>query len=156
MRASHLLLIACMLGGNEVSSAQLEIIGSWSPVIGAADLWGVPGSDFRSPIESDSAQSTLAVVGTEGRAWVLKVRRSDSNMPEGVRFALRRTTTGSGPGAIDGGADYVFPETADVIFLTGFGDRMGINLQLKLEGVSLHQSPGFYGANLVYGLEQSP
>ncbi|WP_233490323.1 hypothetical protein [Thiocapsa marina] len=124
--------------------------GDWSETIDAGDLIAGAGSDIRSPIESGSYQATLDISNTGGALWTVGVQRSGSSLPSGVTLAVRRTSDGSGGGSITGGQSYLTVGSLEQAIFYGSGDRSGIRLQLRLDGVSVGNGPGAYDTTLIY------
>jgi hypothetical protein len=127
--------------------------GGWSETIDAADLFAGAGTDIRSPIESGSSEFRVDVSNTGGASWTVRLRRSDLSWPSGVALAARRTTDGSGPGSISGGASYQSVTALEQALFSGSGDRSGIGIQLKLEGLSVQHAPALYETTLTYSIE---
>ena len=127
--------------------------GGWSQTIDAGDLFAGAGSDLRSPIESGSSEFRVDVSNSGGASWTLSLRRSDLSWPSGVALAARRTSDGSGAGSISGGTGYQSVTALDQALFSGSGDRSGIGIQLKLEGLSVQHAPAFYETRLTYSIQ---
>lgn len=139
---------------SAIQGAELTLYGNWTETITRDDLVAGAGSDLRSPFASSVAQAALDVTQTGGNSWTLKVRIGGTQWPADVSVAVRRTSSGTGAGAISGGTGYLPVTGADQILFTGSGDRSNIQLQLKAEGFSVaRHSPDVYTTTLVYTLE---
>lgn len=141
------------LGGvPAVAAPTITATGDWSPSIGAADLQGGPGSDLLATYESSGSQVTLDIGSLAGDAdaWRIDVRRTDSDWPVPFTLAVRRTADGMGGGSISGGDSYLTITESDQALFSGAGDRLGIEAQLRLGGVSLAIPPGIYSTTLTY------
>ena len=142
-----------VLTAGAVEAADIGAVGSWSNTIGSHDLIAGAGTDFRSPIESDPGLGTIEIANTGGHTWSVRVRREGSALPAGVALAVRRTSNGSGGGNINGGTEFLVVGDQEQTFFTGAGDLAGIGLQLRLDGVSISQGPGFNDSTLVYRID---
>ena len=91
----------------------------------------------------------ISVVGN----WTVKVLKSDLNWPVGVSVAVRRSSDGSGSGTISGGTGYLAVSGTEQVLFSGSGDRSGIQLQLKTEGLSVGASPDNYSTTITYRVE---
>lgn len=135
-----------------VQAANLTLIGHWSEQIGSSDLVGGAGSNLQSSFQSDSAQTTLSVSGTAGQPWMVRLRRDGAEFPSGVALEVQRTNSGNCSN-LSGGIDPLVVSSQDQILFSGMGDCNGIALQLRLQGISVQQTPGIYGTSLVYSLQ---
>jgi hypothetical protein len=150
MRWMCCLLLWCSC---QAFAADITVTGNWSAAITRDDLTGGAGTNLRSPIESNSGQVTLDILNTGGATWMVMVARNDINWPVGVALALRRTSTGAGTGAISGGAAYLSLGPGAQTFLTGSGDRTGIQIQLKSDGMSVKNIAGLYNGTISYVIQ---
>jgi len=145
------LLALAMTAGAQ--AAGMTLIGNWFEMIGTDDLVMGAGTDFRSTIETGAAGATLGITNTQGAPWTLWVRRDASTLPAAVSIAVHRTSDGTGNGSISGGTDYLMVQDYEQLLFQGSGDRSGINLQLRVAGISISQGPGAQGCNLIYRLQ---
>lgn len=152
MQAQSMLCVAFLLMAAFSQAADVNVVGSWSERIGAADLSAGAGTDIRWPIESDPYQVQISIDNTGGGPWTLMVRRFGSNLPAGVTVAIRRTTGGSGDGVV-GGESYVMVTEIDQPLFYGTGDSSGIGIQQRLDGVSIGQGRGDYSGELLYRVQ---
>ena len=127
----------------------LVCTGSWSPVIGAADLVAGAGSALRSTYESAADQVSVTISDTAGSgdAWRVDVRRVDGTWNDDVDLWIVRTSDGTG-GTVTGGTSYVQVTTSDQTFFSGSDDVSGIACRLRLTGVSIAVPPGSYGTTV--------
>jgi hypothetical protein len=147
--AAGALSLGAIPGAN---AASVNLVGDWRPTIGTSELVGGAGTDFRSTIESSAYQATLNVSNTDGASWSLVVSRSGFSLPTGVTLAVRRNGSGS-CGNLIGGLDYVAVSDQGQALFSGTGDCSSIGIQLRLEGVSIRQSPGFYETTVLYTVQ---
>ncbi len=148
MTAGALSLVV-ILGAN---AASVNLVGDWVQTIGTPELVGGAGTDFRSTIESSAYQATISVSNTDGESWRLVVNRSGFSLPAGVTLAVRRNGSGS-CGNLIGGLDYVPVSDQGQELFSGTGDCSGIGIQLRLEGVSIRQTPDFYETTVLYTVQ---
>lgn len=140
-----LLTLAIAAPGADISS-----LGNWTETIDAADLIAGAGSDVTSEYESISGSTTLDIMNTAGSSWRILVRRSDGTWHGNLTLFVRRTSDGSGSGAILGGASYMQLSTLDAELFTGTGDRSSIAVQYKLTGMSKDISPDIYNSGIIF------
>lgn len=152
LRAGALCALALLAASPLAYAVDIAVTGSWFETVDRADLSAGAGSDVRTPIESSAAQVTLDITNTLGAGWTVQLARSDISWPAGVAIAARRTSDGAGGGSIAGGAAYVAANGAPQIFFTGTGDRTGIQIQIRTEGLSVRTAPGTYTSGLIYSV----
>ncbi len=156
-RVSFLTLLAAgvlsMLLSSGGSAAGINLFGNWSTEIGLNTLTGGIGTDYASPIESDSGQAAVEISDTGGGPWRVWVRQ-DGPLPSGVTLAVRRSGLGNGVGSISEGNSYVALSQAEQLFFSGEQDRAAITLQLALFGVSISHPPGSNGCSVIYRVSQ--
>lgn len=134
-------------------ASDLSAAGIWSTSLTASDLAAGPGSDLRSPVESAAGQVALTISNTAGGSWTVTVRDDGALWPAGVHISVRIASTGSGSGSVSGGGAYLALGGAAQTLLSGTGDRADVQLQFKLDGVSVRNSLGNYSANIIYSLQ---
>ena len=136
------------------SEAQLSITssGDWLEVIDSSDLISGAGSDLKSSYESAQNATVLSISGSQDPldAWHVNIRRIDSTWHNNFILYARRTSDGTGNGSISDGTSYIIVDTTDSFFFSGSGDRSGINIQYKLEGMSIQIPPNNYSTNIVF------
>ena len=144
-----------------VPGAQAEIAitvsGDWYETIDKNDLQAGPGSDLESSHTSVSGQVTIDISGTSGPAdaWRVDVRKMDGNWNGSLQPYVRRTSDGSG-GSIVGGGSYQQVTDMDTSFFSGAGDVSGIQVQLRLDNVSIQIPPASYSTVLYYTVVDIP
>ncbi|HCA47342.1 MAG TPA: hypothetical protein DEP45_08255 [Armatimonadetes bacterium] len=131
----------------------MYVSGGWTTLtITASDLVGEAGSGLVSTYDSDPATAALDVANTSSSsdAWRIEVRRSESaSWSDSCRVLIRRTSDGSGAGFVSGGTIYQEVGLIGAAFFDGSGDRLGINLQVRIDGVSVSDGPSMYSSDLV-------
>ena len=132
----------------ETGAIQILISGSWTRTIDAADLSGSAGSDLNSVYESATNQIGIEIRQT-GTTWRVDIKKVDTNWHADFHLFARRTSNGSGSGSISGGTTYQEITDADQAFFNGSSTRNFIDVQLRLEGVSV-QIPQDSYATVVY------
>lgn len=142
-----------LLLAADASAADINLVGNWSTQIGASNLVAGIGSQYVSPIESDSAQATVTINNTADGAWRVWVRQ-DGSLPAGVTLGVRRTGNGSGGGGISGGTSYLTLTGSEQELFNGSMDRTGVTLQLGLFGVSVSHPAGTGGCSVIYRVSQ--
>jgi hypothetical protein len=138
---------------SPVRASDITAVGVWSTSLTASDLAAGAGSDLRSPIEGAAGHVALTISNTAGASWTVTVRNDSVLWPAGVHISVRIASTGSGAGSVSGGGAYLALDGAAQTLLSGTGDRADVQLQFKLDGVSVRNSFGNYSANIVYTLQ---
>jgi hypothetical protein len=135
----------------------ITVTGSWSLSIGQADLQGAAGSDLTTYYESATTQLTMAISGSGGHTWRVDVKRVDSTWHGNFGLSIKRTNGGtSGTGSLyAGGTEYGLITTSNQTFWTGIGDRAGIYLQEKLDGVSCAIPAASYSTTIYFTVVQT-
>jgi len=131
-------------------AANITITGSWSLVIGAGDLTGRPGTNLTAAYNSATNQVLMGVTTGAGLTWRVDVLRIDSHWHANLVLSIRRTGTGSGTGTVTGGGGFQAITTTSQTFVTGSGNRAGIQLQERLGGVSVSIPADTYTTTVQY------
>ena len=135
-------------------ATDIAVTGTWSPVYSAGDLVSGAGSDFASQLESAGGQATMDISNSGGAGWTVRVRKSDLAWSSGASLAVKLSSpSGTGPGSVSGGASYLAVTDSDQVLMTGSGDRSGIQLRFRLQGVSIRNARGNYGTSLTYSVQ---
>lgn len=127
----------------------LRVTGSWSRTVDAGDLTGPPGSDL-NPIQESTADQVLLSIRQTNANWNIYVLRIDTNWNSGLRLYVRRTSEGSGPGNVTAGLSYQEVTGTDQTFFSGYRQRQNINIQLRLEGISVQIPADTYSTTVYY------
>jgi alpha-ketoglutarate-dependent taurine dioxygenase len=130
------------------------VTGSWSETVDQADLASGAGSSLKSEYESTSSAFQVQVLGFGSDAkkpdsWRVDVRRSDTMWDSRLVLQVKRTSEGSGTGAVSGGAAYQTVTGTDQTFIQGSNDRANIRVQARVTGVSLSVPPSAYQTFIV-------
>jgi len=144
--------IVMALSGQVRAAQSVVVTGSWSLQVDASDLAGGAGTDIDPAIESAASQITINISGTtdSSDAWRVEVSLGAGALPDGAGVAIRRTSPGSGPGAVSGGTGFIALSTTPVELLSGTGDRAGILAQLQLDGLSVSTGVDAWASSVVY------
>jgi len=154
-QAIPVLICACTLFVGQPSwSIDITTTGSWSEYIDVDDLQSGAGSDLTDTYTSAVDEVTLDIDNTTGSSdsWRVDVSRADTDWPTGVRLYVQRTSAGTGSGSISGGGTYSEVTSSDTTFFSGAGDRTGIDIQLRITGMSLSVSPDTYLTTVTYSV----
>ena len=133
-----------------IHAQDITVTGSWSETIDGTDLQFGAGSDLVDTYESQSDQIIIDVTGAIGKSWRVDVSKVDGNWHGNFHLYVRRTSDGTGSGSITGGTAYQEVTDTDQIFFEGSLDRPDVNVQLKLEGVSIQVPPDTYSTTVYY------
>jgi hypothetical protein len=148
-RGTVLFLAGAFIVMNFAEAANITITGSWSRVIGSGDLTGGAGSNLTATYTSATNQVLLGVTTTLVN-WRVDILRIDTHWHANFVLSIRRTGTGSGTGTVTGGGAYLTITTASQTFVTGSGNRAGIQLQERLQGVSVSIPADTYTTTIQY------
>lgn len=153
-KVSFAILLSAILpvAGTSWAAISITAAGFWADIIDETDLVGGPGSNLIDTHESAADQVSIDITGTTGDsdAWRVDVKRLDTAWHADLHLHVQRTSGGSGSGSISGGASY--QEIGDTYqsFFSGNGDRTGIDLQLKMTGVSVAVPAATYSSTVYY------
>ena len=136
-------------GEKGEAAVSITVSGSWSLSADASDLVAGAGSDLIGTYESNSDQIVLDIDVGRGNFRV-DVNKINTNWHSDFQLSVRRTSDGTGDGKISGGTSYQEITDTYQSFFTFKKDRTGINLQLKLSGVSVQVAPDTYTTTVYY------
>lgn len=146
------ILFFCM---STVHGADVTVLsGPWFMSIGSTHLEAGAGSEFLSPVSSDTFIAVLAISNTGGANWNLSIARegNEAQWPAGVSISLRRSGGSAEAGIIDGLTFRAL--TSDLQpFFSGSGDYANVEILVRLDGVTTHTPPGFYSLAIRYAVE---
>ena len=142
-------LAVLLLFTAETLAIQIVVTGSWTRTIDAADLQGLAGSDLNPVYESATKQIGIEIRQTSAN-WSVDIKKIDTNWHGNFHLFVRRTSNGNGSGSISGGTTYQEVTDVDQAFFSGFRVRTFIDIQLRLEGVSVQVPQDSYTTTLYY------
>jgi hypothetical protein len=130
----------------------IKITGKWNLKIDENDLVGGAGTTFPDAFESktDEISITISKTTTPTTPWRVDIRRIDINWHPNLTLFVKRTSDGTGDGTIDNGTTYQQVTLIDQFFFSGTGERSKIDIQLKIEGVSLPVPVDTYSTEIYY------
>jgi hypothetical protein len=146
-------LLGFILLINEArSDTYLNLTGKWSEIINSEDLQDGAGSDFNESFESSSDKVTMDILGIAGASdpWQVDIKKVDIKWSDDFHFSIKMTSVGIGDGSIIGGLLYQEITDDNQYFFSGSGNRVGINFQQKLTGVSATNLAGKYSITIMY------
>lgn len=147
-----LLIGLILLCSKAEAPISITVTGDWSETINASDLQAGAGSDLISTYESVSNAVSIDISGTAGVSdnWRVDIKKVDSVWHNSFHLYVKRTSDGAGSGSVSGGASYQEVTDIDQSFFSGDNDRSNINVQLKLDGVSIQIPPDNYATTIYY------
>ncbi len=153
-RISLLILLSLLIftGVIWAQSTTITVTGNWSVTIGSSDLVSGAGSDLTNFYES-TADAVIIDVDVAGAGeWSVDVKKVDSNWHSNFQLFVKRTSDGSGPGSgyISGGTSYQEVTDTNQSFFSGAYDRSDIDIQLKLDNVSVQIPADTYTTTVTY------
>lgn len=143
--------------------AQIEVTPAtgWNVgTFGAAQLTGLPGTNFTSTQTSASNLLTINVTRwpTGDWSWRVDVSKADTTWNGAMTLWILRTGngTGTGTGASISGGNVSFQQITGTAtsFYTGRRDRTGVTAQLELRGLAVTVGPNAYSTTVTYTLVQ--
>lgn len=146
-------LLACALvAASAASATDISASGIWSPSLQGRDLGAGAGGPLRSTLESPAGQVVLIISNAGAASWEVTVRNDGTALPAGVQMSVRVTSAGTGNGVLSAAGAYVRLDGSAQTLLTGSGERSGVLLQFRLDGISLRNPVGHYAATVIYSL----
>ncbi|MGB2697987.1 MAG: hypothetical protein WBD28_09055 [Candidatus Zixiibacteriota bacterium] len=144
--------ILLLLTLARVEAIDISAVGGWGETIDASDLVSGAGSDLIDTYESTTDATVIDISNCVDKfdAYRVDVRRVDGTWHADFTLYVRRTTVGIGPGSIKGGTAYFEITVTDSEFFTGKGDRINIDVQYQLTGMSVSVSPNTYSTTVVF------
>ena len=148
-RATALSIWAMLAAHPPLAALGITVTGSWSQTIGPANLVSGAGSDLANPYVSGAAQIILSFTGIGSKDYHVTVQRVDTSWNSNLNLYVQRT---SAQGNITGGATYMLVTTTAQTFFNGAGNPSpsNVNVQVKLDGVSLQVPPAAYTTGLTF------
>ena len=143
-----ILLWGLIFFANKAEALDIAVTGDWSETINASDLISGAGSDLIDSYESAFNAVSLSISGTTG-TWRIDVKRVDSTWHGDFILYVKRTSDGTG-GSVSGGTAYQEVSATSLSFFSGSDDVSGINVQLKLSGVSIQIPPDTYTTTIYH------
>jgi hypothetical protein len=159
-RAAAGLLPAVLILATILNAAiAITVSGSWTLAIGQSNLTGSAGSNLTSSYESSTSQLSMSISGLSSTltTWRVDVKRIDTNWNPGFTISIKRTNSGtSGTGTVNsGGTTYTAVTTTAQSLWTGRGNKSGIYLQEKLDGISCSIPAATYRTTLSFTVVQT-
>lgn len=129
----------------------ITVAGSWFLTINASDLLAGAGTDLIDTYESAADAVSISISETTGASdnWRVDVKKVDTDWESSFHLYVKRTSQGTG-GSVSGGTAYQEITDADQSFFNGSDDVSGIDIQLKLSGVSVQIPPDTYTTTVYY------
>lgn len=144
-------------------NAQLVIsqVSNWQEDLDQTDL-AIPdeaGSDLNSVLESSSNYNQFDILNVaDSQDWKITVSKSDINWPGAFLPYVQFTTTGTPCGSCAGVnvgtsvSGYLQITGIEQDFILGSGEVTGIDVQFKVEGISLTVDADNYSTEIIFTL----
>lgn len=132
----------CLLANFPALAGDITATGGWTDTVDSADLQSGAGSDLTASYESAADATGLDI--TAAADFRVDIRRNVGTWDAGLTLYARRTSAGSGSGAVSGGTTYQELTTTDLEFFTGDQNRTGVEVQYQIGGMSVDISPDTY------------
>ena len=132
-----------------LEAIDISLQGDWSTTLGALDLEAGAGSELTGVHQSDTDHAVISIAGATG-PWRVDARKSDLTWDSALQLAVRRTSDGTGSGSISGGTSYLDVSAFDATLFSGDADRDGVDLQIRLSGVSAALGASSFSTTLTY------
>ena len=117
------------------------------------------GYDLEPMIETSASFNQLDVLNVaKSKDWKVSVSRRDVNWPGALTLSVKRTSTGTacmGCSGVNVGlspSTYIPLTAAEQNFIYGTGEVTGINIQMRIQGVSLTIDADTYSTEVIYTL----
>lgn len=132
-------------------SLDVTVTGTYTESIDATDLISGAGSNLTASYESAADQVIMDISNSlgGGDSWRIDVSKSDISWSASITLYVKRTSDGVG-GSVSGGTTYMEITDVDQQLCTGTDDVTGIDLQYKVDDISISIDPGNYDTSIVY------
>ncbi|PXY01653.1 hypothetical protein DF185_09300 [Marinifilum breve] len=144
MRVRILIILLCGFSCS-VYAQKIEVKGKWKINVSAKDILNA-GNDYNTCYESSEGEVEFRVKNNwnheyNGYSWIVYINKQDEIWHPNLKLSVRRTSDGSSAYAcysyIYGGGYYRNVSDRHSFFCAGYRGRDNVELQYKLEGVSL-------------------
>jgi hypothetical protein len=163
MNFKKLILVFTFFTGVHQADAQviLSTIRSYSETIDQFDLEmsREAGSDLNSSFETSATFNQLDILNVaSNQGWRIAISREDINWSGAFTLSVRRNSTGTACGTcmgVNGAASpsaYIAISAVETDYIFGTGEVTGIDLQFRVEGLSLTVPAASYSTEIVYTL----
>jgi len=146
-----LIILVSITLWKKIEAIDIVVTGDWLLTVDASDLQAGAGSDLIDTYESIADAISISISGTTGASdnWRVDVKKVDTDWHSSFYLYVKRTSGGTG-GSVSGGTAYQEITDVDQSFFDGSDDVSGINIQLKLSGVSVQIPPDTYTTTVYY------
>ena len=127
----------------------VSVTGNWTLVIDTPDLIAGPGSDF-NPQYLSAVDQVIVAVSSTGKAWAVSIEGAFTYWHGDLSLDVHRTSEGSGSGTISGGTGWQQVTTSSQQFFDGSKRRTDVNVQYRLNGMSVQVPPDTYSGTITY------
>jgi hypothetical protein len=143
--------VVCLLVPIHALAGNIAATGGWTRTIDSSDLSSGPGSDLNPSYESAANATSLDL--TSNSDYRVDVRRTDSAWSGAFTLYIQRTSDGIAghtSSTISGGTAYQSVSTSDGEFFIGYRDRIGVEVQYRVDGVSVSIGPDTYSSTITF------
>jgi hypothetical protein len=130
--------------------AAIDVAGSWSLAVSSGDLIAGAGSDLNGTYDSPADQVAISITQRVGAWSVASAISAGGGWNGSLTLWVRRSSSGSGGGTVQGGLSYQMLDAVSREFFTGTDDKIGIGVQLRLTGMSVQIPDATYSCSVVY------
>jgi hypothetical protein len=128
-----------LLAAADARALTFSVTGGWSLSLGLPNLAGPAGSDLVA-LHTSAANAVVveiaeALLDTE--PWTVTIHRTDVLWDPSLSLSMARTSAGLGSGTITGGLTFQIVGTVAQTLFQGTGNRSSIQVQMRLDGVSV-------------------
>lgn len=150
-----------LIGGMGHAQVVIVSVSNYREDVDENDLT-VPleaGYDVDPMIETSASFNQLDVLNVaKSKDWKVTVSRRDVNWPAALTLAVKRTSLGTSCGGCPGVNAGLSPSTyipltgVEQNFIFGTGEVSGVNIQMRIQGLSLTIDADTYSTEVVYTL----
>ncbi len=146
---------------NSQAQVVVTAVTNWKRDVDANDLTTSfeAGNDLKSTVETAPNFNQLDIRNVETtQQWKVAISRQDINWPAALTLSVIRNSVGTPCGGcmgvnVGGSPSVYVPITViETDFIQGSGEVTGINLQYKIEGISLTIPADSYSTEILYTL----
>ena len=121
------------------AAPKIRVTGRWQDRLKDTNLTGEAGTGFTNPFPSatNEVSITITKLDFDTTPWQIEVSRSDVVWSTEFTLYVKVTDIGTGGGFVTTDSEYFEITTNDNVFITGEGNRAGIEVQYQIDGFSV-------------------
>ena len=151
-------LLTVSVGQNQLlAQSKVKLQGRWDCFVSASDIIEA-GNDYIGTYESGDSEVQFSVNDgfwpeLLGYNWSVSIRKSDVDWDNTAKIYVQRTSDGTPyllNGTVTGGTSYQQVNDTEMYFFSGNRGRQNIEIQYRLQGVSVVMKAQTYTTYIIY------